>query len=153
MDNSIIDTVIAAISSVLAVGATGVAAALRKQLAPQRARHSMRICIVCAAEQTEPACSLRSELQDIGYEHVSLTHAAPAADADCVILWRWNKDEVVERVTQLRAVAPLGYLVVFTQDRVDGLNRVDDRTLVVNSRLRLLSDVETVATAYGARKR
>lgn len=56
-------------------------------------------------------------------------------------------------MTQLRGVAPLGYLVVFTQDRIEALTRVDDRTLVVNSRLRLLSDIETVATAYGARKR
>lgn len=150
MDNEIVTTILSVFAALSSAGLAGVTAAFRKQLAPLRARREMRVCIVCAPTHAEQAQAFRSQLKSAGYQHVSLTHSPAACAADTVVLWKPAVDTAAQVVADLRLASPLAYLLVFTQDRL--AVTIDDRSLLSNSKLRLLSDLGVVSEAHGAER-
>lgn len=132
-------------------GVAAVTASLRRATAPLRGRRDLRVCVVCSQAEATSATAFRQQLLAAGYAHVALTHSPAAAQGDAVVLWRPAVDDAAAIVAALRLAAPLGYLLLFTQDRVPVV--IDDRSLLANSRLRLLSDLAVVAEAHGAEAR
>lgn len=148
MDNEIVTTILSVFAAVSSAGIAGVTAAFRKQLAPLRGRRDMRVCLVCDPKLAEACSAFRTQLRAAGYQHVSMTHSPAAASADTVVLWKPAKDTAAKVVADLRLASPLAYLLVFTQDRLEV--SIDDRSLLSNSRLRLLSDLGVVSEAHAA---
>lgn len=148
MESDIVTATLALFSTVATAGLAGVTAHLRKVAAPLRSRRDMRVCIVSSPELAEAAQAFRAQLRAAGYQHVSLTHSPAAASADVVVLWKPAPATAREVTTALRLASPLAYLLVFTQERLDVT--IDDRSLLANSRLRLLADLGVVAEAHGA---
>lgn len=148
MDNDIITQALALFSTLAAGGLTALGVRSRKLLAPLLGRRGLRVCIVCAPEFTEACTAFRQQIKAAGYQHVTLTHSPAAASADALLLWKPNNTTAAQVVRELRLAAPLAYLLLFTQERLDVT--IDDRTLLANSKLRLLSDLGTVAEAHAA---
>lgn len=149
MDNDILTAALAALSTLATAGLAGVTASVRKTLAPLRGRRTLKVCLVCDVSIAEACIALRGQLKAAGYREVSVTHTPVAAgSADAVVLIKPARETAGEVVKALRLASPLAYLLVFTQERLDVT--IDDRSLLSNSRLRLLSDLGVVAEAFAA---
>lgn len=143
MENDIITGVLALISTIATGGLGAALARARKGLRPLLGRRELRLSILCAPEYSAEVMRFRASLLAAGYQHVTMTHAATAAGGDAVLVWRPAPPTAAATIEGLRLASPMAVLVVYTLDRLDV--RLDERSLLSNSPLRLRGDLATVA--------
>lgn len=150
MENDIITSAIAILSTIATGGVAAVAAKLKRGLAPLAAQRAVKVCICAPTEASRlEAAAYRRSLIGAGYKHVSLTHGpASATGCDIVLLWKPAVDAAAAIAEAIRVAAPLSYLCLYTLDRLP--IPLDERMMLSNSPLRLRADLATVAEVVAA---
>jgi hypothetical protein len=143
VETDIVTGVLALISTIATGGLGAALARARKGLRPLLGRRDLKLAILCTPEHAAAVMAFRASLLSSGYQHVTMTHAVTAAAGDAILVWRPATATATATVDGLRLASPMAVLVVYTLDRLDV--RLDERSLLSNSPLRLRGDLATIA--------
>lgn len=113
-------------------------------LQPLLRKRKVKISILCDQDERDIVRDFIENLSSRGYKDVEFTLAPEALiDRQIVIVWKPTDETITRQVETIQRVAPSAVILILSYTHLS-IQR-SEKVLLVNSKLRLLSDISVLA--------